>query len=278
MSNYSRFNLCVADKVVEIYCNNFENIQTLKHQMKDFIYKKGSDYKVYIGSEDVLRKSSFVIKNKKPIEMTEPEEIISEQGFYKIDNSYYSGTIRNKIGEFKIKVSNSIPIIIRNIIRNCYLIWFIDELIGMHGSGIIHDNRGVLFCGEAGAGKSTIAKKSNQVLNDEFIMLQSDRKKVFMHSTPFGGELEPINDYVILEKVFFIKQHKKTIIDNITSTEKFLGLIKHNHLFNRVKSDKEPVIIKKIFQKTKDLSHLVKAYKLRFSLNMKLEDVMNETQ
>ncbi len=61
----------------------------------------------------------------------------------------------------------------------------------MHAAGIVRDGNGYCFFGPSGAGKTTLAEKfaRNEILSDEICALTLENGSVFLHSTPFWGDL-----------------------------------------------------------------------------------------
>jgi hypothetical protein len=56
-----------------------------------------------------------------------------------------------------------------------------------HAAGIVRDNRGYLFCGASGSGKTTVARLSptDHVLNDDLVILLPDHERWTAYATPF---------------------------------------------------------------------------------------------
>jgi hypothetical protein len=84
----------------------------------------------------------------------------------------------------------------------------------VHASGIATGRSGLLFVGTSGAGKSTIARlfmerKGVILLNDDRIILRRENGLVYMHGTPWHGEIKEINPLVVpLEKIYILNQAK----------------------------------------------------------------------
>jgi hypothetical protein len=66
--------------------------------------------------------------------------------------------------------------------------------IELHGCGVVDETgAGYLFCGQSGAGKSTIAglwrgRAGTTVLSDDRIVLREEHGRIRMHGTPWHGE------------------------------------------------------------------------------------------
>jgi len=94
----------------------------------------------------------------------------------------------------------------------------------IHGCGIDDSGEGILFAGNSGAGKSTIARlltnKGVKVLNDDRVIIRKKFGSFWMYGTPWHGEVkECLPEKVPLKKIFFIKHSKNNFIRKITPME-----------------------------------------------------------
>ncbi len=66
--------------------------------------------------------------------------------------------------------------------------------IEMHGCGIVDSSgEGILFAGESGAGKSTMARlwkqrRGVEILSDDRIIMRQEQGRIWMYGTPWHGE------------------------------------------------------------------------------------------
>ncbi len=91
--------------------------------------------------------------------------------------------------------------------------------VEVHACGLIDSfGNGVLFVGQSGAGKTTMAglmQKQPQVkiLSDDRIILRKNNGKIWMHGTPWHGESKyAAPEEAELKKIFFLKQNPKNEI------------------------------------------------------------------
>ena len=96
--------------------------------------------------------------------------------------------------------------------------------VNFHGCAVKMDERGLLFCGTSGAGKSTIANlwKAHQVgiLSDDRLIVRRQEGTFFVHGTPWHGDAHTsLNDKAPLSKVFFLKQARENRITLLPKSE-----------------------------------------------------------
>ncbi len=89
--------------------------------------------------------------------------------------------------------------------------------IKLHGCAVKMGERGLLFCGTSGAGKSTIANlwKARQVgiLSDDRLIVRQQDGTFFVHGTPWHSDARTsLNEKAPLRKVFFLKQARDNSI------------------------------------------------------------------
>jgi len=81
----------------------------------------------------------------------------------------------------------------------------------IHGCGVLREGKGLLFVGESGAGKSTIAKLWSQepgvdILSDDRILVRKKDRHYWMYGTPWHGEAKFATPKAVrLENIFFLK-------------------------------------------------------------------------
>jgi len=79
----------------------------------------------------------------------------------------------------------------------------------VHACGIIDGDRGYLFAGNSGHGKSTIARLWQDralVLNDDRIVVREREGRFWMYGTPWHGEFDIVSpEGVPISKIFFLR-------------------------------------------------------------------------
>ena len=93
----------------------------------------------------------------------------------------------------------------------------------LHSAGISINEKGYIFCGKSGSGKTTISNLFKKItkaklLTDESLLLRRQSGDIYMYGTPWKGSSDNIysNTRVQVEKIYFIfhgKENKSSEID-----------------------------------------------------------------
>jgi hypothetical protein len=102
----------------------------------------------------------------------------------------------------------------------------------LHGCGIEKDGEGILFIGESGAGKSTMANLWNaaggiEILSDDRIIVRKRGEDFRMYGTPWHGEAQFVSPRgVKLKKMFFLRHAEQNEIHPLNGVESVQQLLK----------------------------------------------------
>jgi hypothetical protein len=102
----------------------------------------------------------------------------------------------------------------------------------LHGCGIEKNGEGILFIGESGAGKSTMANLWNadggiEILSDDRIIVRKKGEDFWMYGTPWHGEALFVSPRGIrLRKMFFLHHAGKNEIHPLNGVESVQQLLK----------------------------------------------------
>jgi len=99
----------------------------------------------------------------------------------------------------------------------------------LHACGIVIDDRGILFLGESGTGKSTLARMWNQengvdILSDDRVIVRKQGGDFRVYGTPWHGEAAFGSPREArLERIFFLRHGKENSVKDV----KRLDLMSH---------------------------------------------------
>ncbi len=272
-------NIKVADIVCKIESDQEKVIDLIKKNCDDFLSNENEDFLIKINLKGKIEIDKVVNKNGKVVEILGEREKISNNGEnYFIDSDFFKGSIllKDNRAVFYIKDCDEfLWLMIRNLLRACYAIFvFNNNGFLMHGSCIVNNDEGYLFCGKPGAGKSTVAKLSNsKVLSDESLIIRDYKDRTIVYGTPFGGELKPLNEKAILNKMFFLVQSKETYFEELEDAEKIAEFMQNEFLSFTIIFKDNKDLTKKIFKSAHSLLKKLKCYKMHFAID---NDLINK--
>jgi hypothetical protein len=108
-----------------------------------------------------------------------------------------------------------------------YYLTVSNNAIMIHSSGIIDGNKGRLFSGFSGVGKSTMAQiwndNGNTIINDDRLFLTIQNDRICMHNSPMFYDDKPKMHE--LNAIYLLKQTKENDIRRLTDAEAISRLL-----------------------------------------------------
>jgi hypothetical protein len=108
-----------------------------------------------------------------------------------------------------------------------YYLTTVNSAIMIHSSGIVDGEKGRLFSGFSGVGKSTMAgiwqQNGNEIINDDRLMLTIVDNNVIMHNTPMFYDAEPKKHK--LHAIYLLKQTKDNCITKLQGVDAMTRLM-----------------------------------------------------
>lgn len=201
---------------------------TIKQQFN--VYVKDEDLNVQIENEIYNTDKLCVLNNDNYICIENPSNarcIYYRTYFDKRTNDSYIIYTRNYGLQEKVSILNSSQFIYAFL----FFIQHKNYLI-LH-SNLLKANKGILFCGQSGRGKTTIAKLFDQngysVITDETVLIEIEDNKIIGYGTPWAGRehLYFQNEFVEIDSLYII-EHSLT---NILREEEDIYFV--NYLLNQ---------------------------------------------
>lgn len=147
----------------------------------------------------------------------------------------------------------------------------------IHAAGLCFRDKGYIFPGKSGAGKSTISRQLNELddyefLSDDRIIVRKMDKTFKAFGTPWSGEAGiAVNKNVKLSGIFFISQASYNKIEEIKPQKAMESLLP---VVSIPWYDKEVLV--KILDFCEDLTSNVPAYELYFKPDIEVADVFKK--
>jgi hypothetical protein len=202
-------------------------------------------------------------------------------GMY-FDTDSLNGSLGMILGNHEKMTMVRIIELIETFLCNVFIFYYFLKQNGtlIHSSGIADGERGYVFAGASGNGKSTIAKLSapRMILCDDLVFLRKNgdgKKRIW--GTPFFGDADSINRSAECKAIFFIEKSdtnkaipintmtasvellKEGIIGSFLSMESLRNIISHATLF--------PLLL--------DLLDGIPCYRLKFKKENSFWEVIN---
>ena len=101
----------------------------------------------------------------------------------------------------------------------------------VHACGIKHNNKGWLFVGKSGAGKSAVANiwskdKDSVILNDDRLIIRKLDGKYWIYGTPWHGDAKVSSPQKVeLKKIFFLNQAKANSLVEVSRLDAASSLV-----------------------------------------------------
>lgn len=193
--------------------------------------------------------------------------ISTEGNLVEANDSFSHGVFDLESQKGKLAFS-SMPSL-RNFIRLCYGFVLMERnAFVLHSSGIIIGEKATLFSGPSNEGKSTIMRLSRLArLNEEANIVALEDGELMAYSTPFGGFAVTNNIKLPLERIYFIKKHKKTFTKALSKLDVFSELICNEFISLGLIFKKNPSTTNKLFQLLGRFGVVIPAKKLYFEKN-----------
>jgi len=201
-----------------------------------------------------IREDITKIPNKGYKAGSDYEDISFENNIFTFSSPLCTGTFTVTDGKGEVSIppvleKNMLPLKATLIsIFGYYLLQ--EQKLLLHACGIENNNKGYLFLGAPGAGKSTLAKKhpSKELLGDECVGIKKEQETIKLFSTPFPGDISPITKKeTSLQELFVLEKNKPLGKLPLSKKEVFYSLLEHNLLF-MVLDKRSPELFKQIIR------------------------------
>lgn len=270
----SAFNISILNIVS---CFTLPNLNKNPRYLNEFKSNKKCNKKIDISFNNKKH------DNFKKLDLTKHNITYSiklREGNIFLKSKFYSGKINSEYAKFKIDDlgEESNYYIIKYLIKLIYSFWFLEKnILTLHASGMVYNNKAYIFSGPSGSGKSTILKKATEnyeTINDETILLEIKEKEIIAHPNPFYTNISPNSIKKKVEKIFFIHHSSSYSCLKISKINALKNILKNEFLMqdNMLKNK---IIINKTFKLGLKLAKMVCFYNLFFTKN-DLNYIINE--
>jgi len=148
-----------------------------------------------------------------------------------------------------------------------------------HGSGVIDKNKGYLFLGDSGAGKTTISrlwvKKGAKVIHDDIIIVYKKNSEFVMTGLSIAGKKEfngwHLSSQVGLTGIFFLKHGAQNTLTRKSYSFAFASMARNHPI---LACDK--LVLSKMFDFYSELARRTPVYDLNFKPDARCVDFIRK--
>jgi hypothetical protein len=248
------FNLSIAGIVVSVQNNNDKFSEYFRNCYSEFLVDDPPNMSVRVLERD----GDYSWQ-------TSYSKITFDGGIIGYHSAVADGMIKLDSGEAKIVLSHDANAELDYFIRLVYAyLAFKRGGVLLHGAGIIHRERGYIFLGHSGSGKTTICRLSSPsdlVLNDDLLMLLPVNDSWWAYSTPFWNpdQIIPRNLSVSIGMICCLIQDQIVRLDALPWGQAVAELVASVPI---IASD--PQLTKLLIERCKKISEKIPVYHLRF--------------
>ncbi len=248
--------------VFKIHIKNEDYHRIISEQYKNFLTKRREDYFLSVDFAKTSQKEKDAcIKIDKV-----GDSFVIGNSFFR--GTFYPGRKKSQVTLFRTPLKQIYaPGVLSDFLATCYSILLLDKgYFILHSSGLVKDRKGYIFCGQSGAGKTTIAEKSGAVvLNDDFVFVKASNGKWNVYGTPFSATFPGVNKAHKLDKIFLIKHAKTNYTRRLKKINAIGPLLSHMVLVGRMMEGNYLDHNRKIFNLLVDIVKSVPVYWLGFT-------------
>ena len=133
----------------------------------------------------------------------------------------------------------------------------------LHAAGVVNGEKGYVFFGKSGSGKTTVAKLSTDytLLSDDLLIVKKINGNFQVFATPFGGELrrERKNTKAVIDSFFLLKKGQSNHLKKMNYSKGIVNLLQ-----NIVYFAKDQQAMRKLFNLSCDCLTKSSCYEMHF--------------
>jgi hypothetical protein len=107
----------------------------------------------------------------------------------------------------------------------------------LHAAGVVNGEKGYVFFGKSGTGKTTVARLSTNytLLSDDLLIIKKINGNFQVFATPFGGELirERKNTKAVVDGFFLLKKSKRNHLKKVNYSKAVVNLMQNIVYFTK---------------------------------------------
>lgn len=253
----SKFVFTIAEQVVEIISDQHSLTRLLEKTYHKFLTRKNKpDFTISINADEK-------IKNVRP-------RIQISQHLGKI--TYPAESVINE--KLISEISFNIKLVFARFVLD-------RGMLLLHASSVINDKGCYIFCGESGAGKSTISNISSNAkfgtkTNDDSVLISLGSDEVIAFNNPFSEKDKKIYQpgFKKVVGLFLLNKSKRAEIKKFGTKSATKVILSNSYIFQNKLSDKKSLL--KYFTTCYNYAQALNVYHLKFSKSPEFIKIIRE--
>ncbi len=244
--------ICIADICCQLVINDPSFAKHLREKYRQFVSTKTPSFYAYIR-----------LKGHKGAKTHPQPEVSFQDGKIKVIHRDFLAFFDFPKRKGEVFIPRDLTSV-ENFLRVLYSFLIVNRNgFLLHAAGVVNGEKGYVFFGKSGTGKTTVARLSINytLLSDDLLIIKKINGNFQVFATPFGGELirERKNTKAVIDGFFLLKKDKRNHLKKVNYSKAIVNLMQNIVYFTK---DQQAKI--KLFNLACDCLTKIPCYEMHF--------------